>query len=109
LAKDVAIALLTMPENDPEAKKANYAGWTVPLDYSVVRQLFMDLNAGPYEKPPGVLGSLGGDKNFTMFFFVGLSMMFLCVYFIWSPIKRLKQTTDEPSMDSVSITAQGKV
>jgi signal transduction histidine kinase/ABC-type phosphate/phosphonate transport system substrate-binding protein len=49
LAQQVAIALLSMPEESPAALFANSAGWTIPLDYQPVQDLMKDLNVGPYE------------------------------------------------------------
>ncbi len=50
LAETVAIALLNMVENHPAAVAGKYAGWTVPLNYQPVHELFMDLEIGPYQK-----------------------------------------------------------
>ncbi len=49
LAQKVAIALLSMPANGPAALKGRYGGWTVPLDYQPVHELFRELRIGPYE------------------------------------------------------------
>ena len=49
LAKAVSIALLELPPNSLEAKEARSSGWTVPLDYFPVRNLFKELNLAPYE------------------------------------------------------------
>ena len=49
LAQQVAIALLKMEPNAPEAVAGGYEEWTVPLDYHSVQQLMMDLRVGPYE------------------------------------------------------------
>jgi len=48
LAKAVTIALLKMPENHAAAVSGQYAGWTVPLDYQPVHELFRELEIGPY-------------------------------------------------------------
>ncbi len=48
LAKEVVIALLQLPAGSPVAKAAKSAGWTVPLDYSSVHQLYQELHVGPY-------------------------------------------------------------
>ena len=48
LSKAVSIALLELPTDSPEAKKARSSGWTVPLDYFPVRNLFKELNLAPY-------------------------------------------------------------
>ncbi|MBS4096973.1 MAG: PhnD/SsuA/transferrin family substrate-binding protein [Sulfuricella sp.] len=48
LAQKVAIALLRMPADCDTAKSANIAGWTVPLDYHSVHDLYRELQLGPY-------------------------------------------------------------
>lgn len=53
LASNVAIALLQMPDGHPAARAGDYAGWTVPLSYQPVHELFMELGIGPYAKPAG--------------------------------------------------------
>lgn len=50
LAEEVAIALLNMADNHPAAVAGKYAGWTVPLNYQPVHELFRDLEIGPYQK-----------------------------------------------------------
>ncbi|UCH41495.1 MAG: PhnD/SsuA/transferrin family substrate-binding protein [Gammaproteobacteria bacterium] len=48
LAQRVAVALLEMePESEP-ARQAFAAGWTIPLDYGPVHDLFRELEVGPY-------------------------------------------------------------
>jgi len=51
LSQKVVIALLSMAPDDPAAVAGGYAGWTVPLDYQSVHELFKDLNIGPYGQP----------------------------------------------------------
>ena len=51
LASRVAIALLQMPEDHPASRGGGYAGWTVPLNYQPVHDLFMQLEIGPYAMP----------------------------------------------------------
>jgi two-component system sensor histidine kinase TtrS len=50
LAKAVAIALLKMPADHPAVSAGNYAGWTVPLNYQPVHELFLELGIGPYQR-----------------------------------------------------------
>ena len=54
LSQNVAVALLTLPEDGPVALAAGTAGWTIPLDYSAVHELFRTLNIGPYADPDEV-------------------------------------------------------
>jgi two-component system sensor histidine kinase TtrS len=51
LASKVAIALLQMPAEHPATRAGDYAGWTVPLSYQPVHDLFMQLGTGPYARP----------------------------------------------------------
>jgi len=53
LARKVAIALLQMPLDDPATKAGKYIGWTVPLDYNRVHELFQELGIGPYQVVTG--------------------------------------------------------
>ncbi|MBU1225479.1 MAG: diguanylate cyclase [Gammaproteobacteria bacterium] len=48
LAQQVVIALLSLPPDSPAAKASQSAGWTVPLDYTPVHDLFKALRTGPY-------------------------------------------------------------
>lgn len=48
LAKRVAIALLSLPENTPLKASAGVAGFTVPLDYAPVHDLLRSEGMGPY-------------------------------------------------------------
>ncbi|MES9872531.1 MAG: PhnD/SsuA/transferrin family substrate-binding protein [Candidatus Sedimenticola sp. PURPLELP] len=49
LAQRVAVALLNMPSKHGAAQAGNYAGWTVPLDYQPVHDIFKALKLPPYE------------------------------------------------------------
>ena len=48
LAEKVTIALLEIKSDDPAARAAEIAGWTVPLDYQPAHELFRELHLGPY-------------------------------------------------------------
>jgi diguanylate cyclase (GGDEF)-like protein len=49
LAQQVVIALLSLPPDSQAARASQSAGWTVPLDYTPVHDLFRALRTGPYE------------------------------------------------------------
>lgn len=49
LAQQVAIALLSLPSDSRAARAGESAGWTVPLDYTPVHELYKELRIGPYE------------------------------------------------------------
>jgi two-component system sensor histidine kinase TtrS len=48
LAQTVAIALLQMSADAPAGHAGGYRGWTVPLDYTPVHELYRELRLGPY-------------------------------------------------------------
>ncbi len=48
LSQKVAIALLSMPADGIAARAGGYSGWTVPLDYQPVHDLFKELRIPPY-------------------------------------------------------------
>ncbi len=52
LAQRVAVALLSMPPDHPAAVAGQYAGWTIPLDYQPVHDLFRALHLPPYDQEP---------------------------------------------------------
>lgn len=58
IAESVAIALINMPADSSAARASGTAGWTVPLDYYSVHELFIELGIGPYaqEAEPEMLG-----------------------------------------------------
>ncbi|MCU7806919.1 MAG: PhnD/SsuA/transferrin family substrate-binding protein [Candidatus Thiodiazotropha sp. (ex Semelilucina semeliformis)] len=49
LAQQVAVALLQMPHDHTAALAGKYAGWTIPLDYQPVHDLFLELKLPPYQ------------------------------------------------------------
>jgi two-component system sensor histidine kinase TtrS len=70
IAKAVTMALLSMPADHPAATAGKNAGWTVPLDYQRVHDLFRDLHIGPY-KHFGEL-TLGGIVKRYWYWFAAL-------------------------------------
>jgi len=79
LAQKVAVALLTMPMDHPAAETGRYAGWTVPLDYQPVHELFKELQIGPYARLGKVdLGDL--VRNYWYWFVLGLAILLLMLF-----------------------------
>ncbi len=52
LAKQVAVALLEMPQGSDAALRGDYHGWAIPADYQAVRDLMRLLREPPYDSPP---------------------------------------------------------
>ena len=48
LAKDVLICLLALPPDHPATRAAGILGWTLPLNYQSVHDLFRTARLGPY-------------------------------------------------------------
>ena len=48
LSEKVAIALMSLAPDSPAMRATDYLGWTVPLDYKPVHDLFRDLEIYPY-------------------------------------------------------------
>lgn len=49
LAKLVTMTLLAMPKYHQAALAGEYSGWTIPVEYQGVHELFRELQIGPYE------------------------------------------------------------
>ncbi|NQV84091.1 MAG: PhnD/SsuA/transferrin family substrate-binding protein [Rhodospirillales bacterium] len=50
LSEQVALALLSLKSDSPEMLASGSTGWTVPLDYKPIHDLFRDLELGPYAR-----------------------------------------------------------
>lgn len=67
LARMVTIALLTMPADDPAAQAARIRGWTSPLDYASVHELFKVLQLGPYKDTGAItIGKVFGRYRYPI-------------------------------------------
>ncbi len=80
LAQKVAVALLQM-NNIHTTEIARYAGWTVPLDYQQVHELFKKLNLPPYAQS-GRFTLLDAIKRYWKF--VTVILVFLLMMTIMS-------------------------
>lgn len=49
LARRIAAALLSLPEDTPAARQGGYTGWAYPADYEPVRRLLETLSLPPYD------------------------------------------------------------
>lgn len=48
LSRQVAIALLSLPEQSAAAESASIGGWTIAADYAAAHELYRELKLGPY-------------------------------------------------------------
>ncbi|WP_158661018.1 EAL domain-containing protein [Thiomicrorhabdus sp. Milos-T2] len=51
LKRDIVVALFSLRENDPAAKKAGIAGFVAPLDYKPIEEIVRELKLPPYDIP----------------------------------------------------------
>lgn len=83
LAQQVAIALLQMPHDHAAALAGKYAGWTIPLDYQPVHELFRELKLPPYQNL-GKFTLTEAIERYRYWFFSGLLMLLFMVFMtIW--------------------------
>lgn len=83
LAQKVAVALLKMPSDHPAAGAGHHDGWTVPLDYQPVHDLFQELAIGPYSEPgPFTFGDVL-SKYRAEFLAGGLMLLLLVMLMAW--------------------------
>ncbi|OOZ40355.1 phosphate/phosphite/phosphonate ABC transporter substrate-binding protein [Solemya elarraichensis gill symbiont] len=96
LAEQVAIALICMPEDSDAALSAESNGWTIPLSYSKVHELFRELELPPYAKRPVSLGQFVAHNKPTAILILGAIVAALLLVFYISHINtRLKKLGGE--------------
>jgi two-component system sensor histidine kinase TtrS len=83
VAKSVTMALLGMPADHPAAAAGKNAGWTVPLDYQRVHELFKDLQIGPYEH----FGEFTLSGTVQRYWYVFASLLAVLVFSIFHNIR----------------------
>ncbi|MCK5664334.1 MAG: PhnD/SsuA/transferrin family substrate-binding protein, partial [Thiotrichaceae bacterium] len=98
LAQKVAVALLNMNSKHISANN-QYAGWTVPLDYQQVHQLFKDLHIAPYDKKISFT-LIDAIKQYwkgiviVLFFLIVLTIMSTWVSRLNTQLKKSKQSLE---------------
>jgi two-component system sensor histidine kinase TtrS len=89
LAQQVAVALLKMSQDHPAALAGNYAGWTIPLDYQPVHDLFRELKLAPYQDL-GRFTLIDAINRYRYWLLGGwVVLLFMVVMTIW--VMRLNQ------------------
>jgi PAS domain S-box-containing protein len=72
-----------MPHDHAAALAGKYAGWTIPLDYQPVHELFRELKLPPYQNL-GKFTLTEAIERYRYFFFSGLLMLLFMVFMtIW--------------------------
>ena len=104
LNESVAQALLNMPEDSPAAKAAKSAGWTVPLNYRPVHELFIDLNIAPYDEI-GKLTFAGFIKKYP---WVGIGVLFTIVSLLSYAFYAQRQSIIQEKQNQASLNELNK-
>ena len=78
LAEAATIALLEMPDNHPAAFAGGYQGWSAPLSYGPVHELFRKLEVAPYDST-GPLTMRHYWEEHPEYLFAGLAAILLLV------------------------------
>lgn len=100
LAEKVAIALLSLPADSPAVLATGYAGWTVPLDYKPVHDMFRELEVGPYARGEIIFSEfLEQHWEWALFAFVLLVLLALhgirTEYLVQRRTRQLSDTNQE--------------
>jgi len=92
LAEEVAVVLMTMVSSNRAALNGNYAGWTVPHDYSSVHALFRDLQVGPYAVRPTFNATAARYSHWVLLGVLALFMLVAVIFYIRRLKGQLTQT-----------------
>ena len=100
LAREVAIALISMSPDSPVAKAAKCAGWTVPLNYQPVHECMKILQIGPFKD----YGTAKPMAVFLQYWYwllgiIVLLIIFLVIYITYAN-RRLKSTLYKQEKDT---------
>jgi two-component system sensor histidine kinase TtrS len=86
LAEQVAIALLRMPADHQAAIAGKYAGWSIPLDYQPVHDLFRELSLPPYD----ILAEFTLWDAIKRYWYYLLTSFFMLVFMVFMTLWVLK-------------------
>lgn len=100
ISEKVSAALLSMPADSPAAVAAKSEGWTIPLNYRPVHQLFIDLQIGPYAE----LGELSlAELIQRMWIFIVAAVFAIAGITIYFQKRRLaEQKMSEQALNEVN-------
>ncbi|MHB1185601.1 MAG: PhnD/SsuA/transferrin family substrate-binding protein [Desulfobulbia bacterium] len=90
LSEDVAIALLSMSPQSMAAQAPHIGGWTVPLDYQPVHELFQELELGPYAHPSGKIHLIDFVKQYWIWLLI-IAILFVFLLIFTSHTVRLNR------------------
>ena len=109
LAKQVALALLKVTEQDPAAKAGNIAGWTVPLNYKPAMDLMKSLKVGPFTNlgkitPARVIRTYWYWLLLGLCIFAGVSLLAFNNYCLNCKLKNVNKTLADKMAQTEELT-----
>ena len=112
LAQKVAIALLELQPDSEAARQAFAAGWTIPLDYGPVHDLFRALKVGPYEhlNKPNIALIWQEYKGWILLTLMLMVMLILLLYLIFrAEMKRREQALQVQLAHIARVNSMGEM
>lgn len=95
----IAKALLDLPKDSPAAKASKSEGWTVPLNYRPVHELFLDLKIGPYKDLGQVTLEQLVQQYWYLFAIAGVGVLGLAGFTIYTQRRSIsQQKTNEEAL-----------
>ncbi|SFP80115.1 diguanylate cyclase domain-containing protein [Hydrogenimonas thermophila] len=84
IAREVAITLLTIPEDSNITKSTGYHyHWTVPYDYKDVRELMQRLEVGPYKDQSSKYIQLWINNHKELFYAIIFILILITIFLIY--------------------------
>ena len=112
LAQKVAIALLELEPDSEAARQALAAGWTIPLDYGPVHDLFRELKVGPYEhlNKPDLALIWREYRGWILLTLVLMVLLMLLLYLIFrAEMKRREQALQVQLAHIARVNSMGEM
>lgn len=97
LSRQVAIALLSLPEHSAAAESAKIGGWTIAADYAAAHELYRELKLGPYRDAGkfSLADVLRKYRLFILFALLVICLLVLATVLVLRANRRLTHTLHE--------------
>lgn len=108
LSKEVAIALISMKQDDKAAKSASISGWTTPLRYTPVHECFKTLQIPPYYQKIEFMDVIEEYWQWILFYlFLAINGIAMLLYQI--RITRNLKATQEELVQTEKMASLGRL
>ena len=106
LAKETAMAMMSIPPNSEAAKKAGFWEWTMPYNYQPVHELMQKLQVGPYKTFGEVTLWEFISQHKALTIISALFLLGMIVFMVISFKMRLKLQNYIDIIDRITIASQ---